>query len=451
MTDRLLRIWLSMRDPVSPRVAAQLAAHFGDPAHIYAAGREEFLACSFLRKEQVDTLCDKDLRAAEEILHRCEREHIDVVTPSDPRYPGRLKRINDPPQVLYVRGQLPDLDRAPAVAIVGTRDCTAYGYGQAKKFGAALAAAGFTVVTGMARGVDGAASRGALNAGKPTVAVLAGGVDRCYPPEHRGLMGDILLSGAVISEYPPGTPHAGKLFPVRNRIISGLCAAVLIVEAPIRSGALITAERALDQGREVFVLPGSVNDPHCAGSNRLLRDGGAQLVLDPMDIVHALAGLLRQKPDGEHIREIYLRESGGQEPSEMKKPSEVKEPSEVKKPSEMKKPPASRQQDPWEELRLRRQKQEKEPPRAPEKPQRAKNEPYTPTMEEILARPKPSLRDISGDELLVAQVMQQGAKNPDDIIRMSGLSPSRALSALTMLEMDGLVKGSPTEVWLVDP
>lgn len=440
MTDRLLRIWLSMRNPVSARAAGLLVTHFGDPAHIYAAEREEFLACSFLRKEQVDALCDKDLSSAEEILHRCEREHIDVITPSDPRYPARLKRINDPPQVLYVRGQLPDFDRAPAIAIVGTRDCTAYGYGQAKKFAAALAAAGFTVVTGMARGVDGAASRGALNAGKPTAAVLAGGVDRCYPPEHRGLMGDILLSGAVISENPPGTPHAGKLFPMRNRILSGLCAGVLVVEAPMRSGALITAERALDQGREVFVLPGNVSDAHCAGSNRLLRDGGAQLALEPMDIVHALSGLLRQKPDSEHIREIYLRESGGQEPSDVQKPSDV----------QTKKSPAPVKTDPWEELRLKREKREKEPPRAPEQPQRAKNEPYTPTIAELEARPKPTLADISGDELLVAQVMQQGAKNPDDIIRMSGLSPSRALSALTMLEMDGLVKGSPTEVWLVD-
>ena len=434
MTDRALCIWLGMRESVSARTAAQLTAHFGDPAHIYAAGREEFLACSFLRKDQVDALCDKDLTAAEEILRRCAREHIDVIVQDDPRFPSRLRRIPDPPQVLYVRGQLPDLDRAPAVAIIGTRDCTAYGFTQAKKFGAALAEAGFTVVTGMARGVDGAASRGALGTGKPTLAVLAGGVDRCYPPEHRSLMGDILLSGAVISEQPPGTPHIGRLFPVRNRIISGLCAAVLVIEAPMRSGALITADQALEQGREVFVLPGGVGDPHCAGSNRLLRDGGAQIALDPMDIVHALSGLLRQMPDSDRVRAIYLRESGGQEPSEVKLPSDVKLPSEVKLPSDEK----------------RQKKREKETTCAEKKPPQVRKTPYTPTMEELLARPRPTLSDLSGDELLVAQVMQQGAKNPDDIIRMSGLSPNRALSALTMLEMDGLVKGSPTEVWLVD-
>ena len=432
MTDHLLRIWLSTKPAVSARTAASLIAHFGDPAHIYAAGSEEFLACSFLRKEQIDALCDKNTDEAEEILRRCARERISVITPEDPAYPDRLKRIADPPQVLYLRGQMPDLERAPAIAIVGTRHCSAYGFKQAKKFGAALSAAGFTVVTGMARGVDGAANRGALGVGRPTIGVLAGGVDRCYPPEHRSLMGDIMMSGAVISEQPPGTPHQGRLFPVRNRIISGMCAAVLVIEAPVRSGALITADQAIEQGREVFVLPGSVDQPHSAGSNRLMREGAAAVALEPMDIVHALSGLLRTMPDADRIREIYLRESGGQEPSDVQELSEEPKKKEVKKPL-------------W-----KRKSKENDPVRTEKKPSGTRKEPYTPTMEELLARPKPTLADISGDELLVAQVMQQGAKNPDDIIRMSGLSPNRALSALTMLEMDGLVMGSPTEVWLVD-
>lgn len=436
MTDRLLRVWLSTKEAVTPRVAALLIAHFGDPAHIYAAGSEEFLACSFLRKQHVDALCDKDLSAAETLLRQCERQHIAVLTPEDPLYPKRLTQIPDPPQVLYVRGRMPDFDRAPGIAIVGTRRCSAYGLTQARKFGAALAEAGFTIVTGMALGVDGAANRGALRAGRPTVGVLAGGVDLCYPPEHRGLMGDILIDGAVISENPPGTPHMGRLFPVRNRILSGLCAAVLVIEAPMRSGALITANTALDQGREVFALPGSVDSSFSAGSNRLLRDGAAALVLEPMDIVHEMAGLLRTMPDAERVRAIYLRESGGQEPSEIQEPSEVQEPSEAA-PVKVKK------------LFWKRQPREKEHSAAAEKPPRKPAPPKTPTIAELEARPKPSLDDITGDERIVAEVMQQGAKNPDDIIRMSGLTPSRALSALTMLEIDGLVKGSPTEVWLV--
>ena len=433
MTDRLLRIWMSTKEAITPRLASLLLAEFGDPAHIYAASSEELLACSFLRKQHIDALSDKDLSAAETLLRTCERQHIAVLTPEDPLYPKRLTQIPDPPQVLYVRGRMPDFDRAPGIAIVGTRRCSAYGLTQAQKFGAALAEAGFTIVTGMALGVDGAANRGALRVGRPTVGVLAGGVDLCYPPEHRGLMGDILLDGAVISENPPGTPHLGKLFPVRNRILSGLCAAALVIEAPIRSGALITAHIALDQGREVFALPGSVDSPFSAGSNRLLREGSAAVVLEPMDIVHELAGLLRTMPDAERIREIYLRESGGQEPSKAQAALEAQEPP---KPKKEKKPllkRLSKDRDAFSEEKAKRERK-----------------PHTPTIEELQARPKPCLDDISGDERIVAEVMQQGAKNPDDIIRMSGLSPSRALSALTMLEIDGLVKGSPTEVWLVD-
>lgn len=432
-------IWLTQRPGIGTHGRAALLRLFGTAERIYAMGEREYRDTTGFEMRWLESLLDKSTDEAERVLIACDDLGIQLLTYADTRYPERLRNIPDPPAVLYYKGTFPDFDHEAAIAVVGSRRCSAYGLMYAKRFGRQIANCGGLVVSGGARGIDTMATYGAMDASAPVVAVMGCGLDINYPRENKGLFEDMARRGCLISEYPPGTPPNGRHFPVRNRIISGLCAAVLIVEAPIRSGALITAERALDQGREVFVLPGSVNDPHCAGSNRLLRDGGAQLVLDPMDIVHALAGLLRQKPDGEHIREIYLRESGGQEPSEVKERSEVK------------KPPASRQQDPWEELRLRRQKQEKEPPRAPEKPRREKNEPYTPTMEEILARPKPTLRDISGDELLVAQVMQQGAKNPDDIIRMSGLPPSRALSALTMLEMDGLVKGSPTEVWLVDP
>ncbi|MBQ8585555.1 MAG: DNA-processing protein DprA, partial [Butyricicoccus sp.] len=365
MTDRLLRIWLSTKESITPRIAAQLIDHFGDPAHIYAADRTEFLACSFLRAQHVEALCEKDLGPAEILLRTCEREHIAVLTPGDPLYPDRLHQIPDPPQVLYVRGRMPDFDRAPGIAIIGTRNCSAYGLTQARKFGAALAEAGFTVVTGMALGVDGAANRGALHVGRPTAAVLAGGVDICYPPKHRGLMGDILIDGAVISEQPPGTPHMGKLFPVRNRIISGLCAATLVIEAPLHSGALITADLALDQGREVFALPGSVDSAFSAGSNRLLRDGAASIVLEPMDIVHALAGQLRALPDTERIREIYLRESGGQEPTAGTEP----------KPS----PEANAQPDeklpPVEQPVPQKEKKTETPPAA--KKPRPEKKPYT--------------------------------------------------------------------------
>lgn len=455
MSDRLYRVWLSAKSGLSPRVIAALLAHFGDPAHIYAAGCEEFLQCAFLQKTHVDALCDKDLAPAEEILHRCAREHIAVLTPEDADYPARLRMIDDPPAVLYVRGRMPDLEGAPGIAIVGTRSCSAYGLIQAAKFGAALAEAGFTVVTGMALGIDGAASRGALRTGKPTAAVFAGGVDLCYPPQNRALMSDILLNGAILSENPPGTPHKGSLFPVRNRILSGLCAATLVIEAPVRSGALITASAALDQGRELFVLPGGVDNPASAGSNALLRQGAAQIALEPMDLVHELSGLLRTMPDAERVRAIYLRESGGVElRTESKEPSAPRKTSRREKSAAPQPEPIPGETPEETERRLQAESDARvdaafkkaEPAiRAFREANRAKEA----KQPEPKSKTNSLLQELTGDEKLVAQAMLQGAKTPDDIIRMSGLSASRALSALTMLEIDGLVSGTATEVRLV--
>ena len=443
MSDRLYRVWLSAKNELSPRVIAALLAHFGDPAHIYAAGCEELLQCAFLKKIHVDALCEKDLAPAEEILRRCAREHIAVLTPEDVDYPESLRMIVDPPVVLYVRGRMPDFENAPGIAIVGTRQCSAYGLIQAAKFGAALAEAGFTVVTGMALGIDGAAGRGALRTGKPTAAVFAGGVDLCYPPQNRALMSDILLNGAILSENPPGTPHKAGLFPIRNRILSGLCAATLVIEAPARSGALITASAALDQGRELFVLPGGVDNPASAGSNALLRQGAAQIVLEPMDIVHDLAGILRTMPDAERVRAIYLRESGGVEPRAESKEPPVSQPGAV--PGETPEETERRLQA-ESDARVDAAFKRAEPAiRAFREANRAKE------TEKPEPKPKtnPLLQELTGDEKLVAQAMLQGAKTPDDIIRMSGLSASRALSALTMLEIDGLVSGTATEMRLV--
>jgi DNA processing protein len=217
---------------------------------------------------------------------RLVSQGISVLTWEDNAYPPRLKEIDQPPPVLYVRGELMDED-SWAVAIVGTRRVSAYGRQVTEELAAFLAQNGVTVVSGLARGVDAIAHQAALNAGGRTLAVLGSGVDRIYPPENRQLAEKMMQSGAVISDYAPGTPPESSNFPPRNRIISGLSMAVVVVEAGETSGALITAQFAVDQGREVFAVPGNILAPQSKGTNRLIQQG-ARPLLAAQDILDVL-------------------------------------------------------------------------------------------------------------------------------------------------------------------
>jgi len=219
-------------------------------------------------------------------LERLTRSGTRAVHPGHPSYPRLLAEISGRPSVLYVRGELKSVDDK-SVAIVGTRRATPYGRQAAERIAAELAQAGVTIVSGLARGVDAAAHRAALDAGGRTIAVLGSGPDVIYPAEHRRLAEQILESGAILSELPLGAKPDAQNFPARNRIVSGMTLGTLIIEAPIRSGALITASFAADQGREVFVLPGSVFAQTSEGTNALLRDG-ARLVRDGADILEDL-------------------------------------------------------------------------------------------------------------------------------------------------------------------
>ena len=240
---------------------------------------------------------------------KLKAEGIQAAFPGHPAYPRLLAEISGRPSVLYMRGQLCGDDES-AVAIVGTRRATAYGRQTAERVAAELAAAGVTVISGLARGVDAVAHRAALDAGGRTIAVLGSGPDVIYPPEHQRLAEQIIDHGAVVSELAPGSKPDAQNFPARNRIISGMSLGVVVVEAPARSGALITASFAGDQGREVFVIPGSVLSPASEGANALLRDG-ARLVRDGADVLEdlnlgtrkAANALQRELPlDGEEQR-----------------------------------------------------------------------------------------------------------------------------------------------------
>ncbi|HRX86294.1 MAG TPA: DNA-processing protein DprA, partial [Phycisphaerae bacterium] len=213
-----------------------------------------------------------------------------IICWEDPDYPPQLRHCSDPPVCLYVRGTLTPED-AVAIAVVGSRKCSRYGYEQAQRFGALLAGAGFTVVSGLARGVDGYAHEGALSAGGRTVAVLGSGVDVIYPPEHKDLAEKVTARGAILSEDPLGSPPSTESFPRRNRIIAGMCLGVLVVEANKRSGALITARLASEYNREVFAIPGRVDTATAFGPNDLIRKGAAKLVACLDDILDELGAV----------------------------------------------------------------------------------------------------------------------------------------------------------------
>ncbi len=221
-----------------------------------------------------------------EYVARAEKDNIRILTWNDAEYPALLKEVDQPPPVLYLRGDVTAED-AWAVGIVGTRAVTPYGRQVTEELATVLAQNGVTVVSGLARGVDALAHNAALKAGGRTLAVLGSGVDRIYPPEHRQMAEKIALQGAVISDYAPGTTPDSANFPPRNRIISGLSLAVVVIEAGETSGALITAGFAADQGRDVFAVPGSIYAPQSKGANRLIANG-ARILLRPTDVLEAL-------------------------------------------------------------------------------------------------------------------------------------------------------------------
>jgi len=259
---------------------------FGDAESAWNASPEAWVQAGINPKITASFQRVRKGVSLDQVAERIQSLGVSVLTWEEAAYPRRLKEIDQPPPVLYVRGTLlPEDDWA--VAIVGTRRVTAYGRQVAEEVAASLAHSGVTVVSGLARGVDSIAHQAAVNAGGRTLAVLGNGVDQVYPPENRRLADQIMEHGAVLSDYALGTQPDGVNFPPRNRIISGLSLAVVIVEAGLTSGALITATFAAEQGRDVFAVPGNITAPQSQGTNRLIRDG-AQPLLSPQDVLEAL-------------------------------------------------------------------------------------------------------------------------------------------------------------------
>ena len=289
-------LWLATRHGLPPQRGAELLEYFGTAEAAYFAGPEEYdgLRLPPLLRQ---SLQDKRLDGAEVILDRCSQLGVRILTCVDAGYPERLLQLRDYPLVLYTLGRSIHFDEELAVAIVGARKCTPYGVGMAEEIAAGLARAGALVISGIAQGIDSAAVGAALRAGGTAVSVLACGLDVCYPPSSRRLYQDLAAAGTLISEHPPGTPILRGCFPVRNRIISGLSVGVTAVEACAgRSGTLITSLLALDQGRDLFAVPGPANAPMSAGTNGLIARGEAKLVRDAGDILEEYRGRFSLRP-----------------------------------------------------------------------------------------------------------------------------------------------------------
>jgi DNA processing protein len=271
---------------IGPLRLRALQAAFDSLESAWHASESELAAAGLDRRAIGNLLAARQHFDLDRMLEAVYRAGASVITLDDADYPPLLRELPDAPPVLFVKGTLLDADRW-AVAFVGTRRATAYGREVTRQLVASLAGAGITIVSGLALGIDAAAHKAALDAGGRTIAVLGCGIDRVYPPEHRKLAADIVNNGALITEFPLGTEPEGKNFPVRNRLISGLSLGVVVVEAPLNSGALLTADFAAEQGRDVFAVPGNVTSPASAGTNRLIQNG-AKLVVSADDILDEL-------------------------------------------------------------------------------------------------------------------------------------------------------------------
>ncbi|HTN77832.1 MAG TPA: DNA-processing protein DprA [Pirellulaceae bacterium] len=298
---------------VGPLTHQRLIERFGSAAEALAASSSDLRGVEGVGpKVSTAILAARNSDAAERQLAFCRQFGVEILTQTHPLFPQELREIPDPPGVLFMRGQLARHDNL-AIAIVGTRHATPYGKDQAEHLAAGLSRAGFTIVSGLARGIDAVAHDAALRAGGRTIGVLGSGVLNIYPPEHDALAERVIASGAILSEYPPQSPPATHSFPQRNRIVTGMSVGVIVVEASDRSGALISARHAMEQGRDVFAVPGRVDSRMSKGCHRLIRDG-AKLVESVDDVLEELgplpAAVPREDGQGEihHPAELKLNE-----------------------------------------------------------------------------------------------------------------------------------------------
>ena len=377
MSDLRYWLWLAQLG-ISPRIARRCLRAAGGVKELFLADPRSLASVEGIRAGDVRALERKDISQAEAIELSCRNMGIGILCLQDAEYPDRLRSIEDPPLVIYVKGKLPPVDDRLCIGVVGTRKSSEYGRDTAARIARELTGKGGVIVTGLAEGIDSAAAKGALESRGSVIAVLGTGVDVVYPAWNTALQNAVAEAGALVSEYPPGTGATRYSFPRRNRIISGLSLGIAVVQAPQKSGALITASHAQEQGRDVFVVPGAVDDPGFLGSNALIRDG-AQLIRS-----------------GEDILEDYS----------------------FRYPELLRKTARSRPEsgaDPTKEAI-----------------DKADTVDYSSLSEQLEGLTEPELKAV--------EILAGGACFKDELIQRSGLSAQSAMAALTMLQLKGYVR-----------
>ncbi len=378
MSDQNCWLWLSLCRGLSAAGAQKFLRRFGSAKGVYYAPESELRDVEGATVQEVKALLNRDLARAERVRAVCEKQGVRILCLQDADYPERLRNIPDPPSVLYIKGTLPPVDDRLTIGVVGTRKASSYGREMAESIGRGLAEAGAVVVTGLAEGIDSAAAKGALKGRGTVIAVLGTSTDKVYPSWNDKLQGTVAQEGALVSEYPPGTGPTRTSFPQRNRIISGLSLGITVVQAPEKSGSLITAARAQEHGRDVFAVPGMANDGSFAGSHALIRDG-AQLVCSAEDIL-------------EEYRFRYPRLVGFRDDRRGQKKPEEEQQTNLDKPGDVG----------YHAL-------------------------------------KEQLAELSEPELELVGLLAGGEKHSDDLIVATGRDPGEVITSLVMLQLKGYV------------
>lgn len=389
VSELLYLLWLAGMRGLGPVSAIKYIEYFGSVKRLFEAGYDDIIRVPGSKRSEAEQLKNKDLGGAAKILNSCVKTETEILTLYDDRYPKRLANIYDPPIVLYYKGTLPEMDLEAIIGVVGTRKASGYGLKTAERIAFEIASGGGIVATGLAEGIDTAAARGALKAGGFVIGVIGTGTDVAYPSWNRKLQGKIASQGLLLSEYPPGQKATKGSFPARNRIISGISLGVAVVEAPVKSGSLITAARATEQGRDVFAVPGNIDLQSFEGSNALIRDG-AYLITSGWDILGQyewrFPGKVSAEPEkGRKTGTVISRMRSGEGESGSKKEVDINS-----------------------------------------------------SIEYIDLEEK--INELSDDEIKIIRVMSGKVMHIDEIIISSDLQAERVLSALTLLELKGLAE-----------
>lgn len=381
--------WIRLQSALGAGAAlSEIIEYFGSAKALFDAGETEWRMSPVLVPRQIEKLCESTEAQANEVLATCKMNGWQVVPYDDPHYPERLRSIFNPPAVLYVDGELPDIDNSIVIGIVGTRRASDYAVKAADVMSRGIAEREAVVASGGALGVDTAAHNGAMLAGGKTIAVLGCGLGTKYLMENKPLRDAVVKNGALITEFQPFTPASKYTFPIRNRIISGISLGVLVVEASVKSGSLITANYALEQGRDVFALPCSILDPAFAGTNKLIDDG-AIVATKPLDLLYPYAEEYGVKIDEVKSVGKIMRETGDKSANVYGKARDIS----------------------FDNLQAGRKKRE--------------------------ARQK-AAAELSGKTKAVFNALGEEYQSADEISRAAGLSIGEALTALTALEIAGL-------------